>query len=137
MDDPKREAKLDELPRIASTEIAALAALPRETLHELAPLLIEATRSISQHFGGVLRPNSTAARPAAAPSSSARLLADTQNVIGESPVYDATNERLYWVDMYDPAIFRFDCRSGVLSSYPQEEMVTALGLTPGSELRSC
>jgi sugar lactone lactonase YvrE len=104
--------------------------LPRGALHELAPLLIEATRSISQHFGGVLRPNSKAARPAAPPLPCVKLVADTRNLIGESPVYDVTNERLYWVDMYDPAIYRFDCQSGKLSSYLQEEMITALALTP-------
>jgi sugar lactone lactonase YvrE len=104
--------------------------LPRGALHELAPLLIEATRGISRHFGGVLRPTSRAARPAAPPPSSVRLLADTRNLIGEGPLYDAASERLYWLDMYDPTIFRFDFRSGRLSSYLQEEMVTALALTP-------
>jgi sugar lactone lactonase YvrE len=106
-----------------------IADLPRGALHELARPLIETTRIISQHFGGALRPTSKAARPAAPPSSSVGLLADTRNLIGECPLYDAANERLYWVDMYDPAVYRFDCRSGKLSSYLQDEMVTALALT--------
>jgi sugar lactone lactonase YvrE len=110
------------------------AELPREKLHGLAPALVEATRSISLHFGWVLRPTSRSARPAAPASSSVRLLAETRNLIGECPLYDAANERLFWVDMYDPAIFRFECKSGNLTSYLQGEMVTALSLTPDGML---
>jgi sugar lactone lactonase YvrE/DNA-binding IclR family transcriptional regulator len=104
--------------------------LPREKLHELGPAVVEATRSASLHAGGAPRPTSKSPRPSASPSPSVRLLVDTRNLIGEAPVYDAANDRLFWVDMYDPAIFRFDCKSRKLISFYPGEMVTALALVP-------
>jgi sugar lactone lactonase YvrE/DNA-binding IclR family transcriptional regulator len=104
--------------------------LPREKLHELGPAVIEATRSASARAGGAPRPNSKSPRPSAPPSPSVKVLVDTRNLIGEAPVYDAANDRLFWVDMYDPAIFRFDCSSQELVSFSPGEMVTALALVP-------
>ena len=104
--------------------------LPRGKLHELGPAVIEATRSASLHAGGAPRPTSKSPRPSAPPSPSVKPLVDTRNLIGEAPVYDAANDRLFWVDMYDPAIFRFDCKSRKLVSFSTGEMVTALALVP-------
>jgi len=104
--------------------------LPRAKLHELGPAVIEATRSASLHAGGAPRPTSRSPRPSAPPSPSVRPLVETRNLIGEAPVYDAANDRLFWVDMYDPAIFRFDCKSRELVSFSSREMVTALALVP-------
>lgn len=100
--------------------------LPRDQIHALAPALIEATRKSSAFVGGALRPTSSTPRPAAPLSPSIRRLTDTHNLIGECPLFDTRNDRLFWVDMYDPEIFRFDRKSGELASFVQDEMVMAL-----------
>jgi len=104
--------------------------LTRAKLHELGPAVVEATRQASLRAGGAPRPNSRTPRPAAPVSPAVTLLADVRNIIGECPVFDAANERLFWVDMYDPAIWRFDFRIGKLVSFHPGEMVTALALVP-------
>jgi sugar lactone lactonase YvrE len=63
-------------------------------------------------------------------SSAVNLLTDSHNLIGECPVYDADNDRLFWVDMYDPAIHRFDFGTGKRTTFHPGEMVAALALAP-------
>jgi sugar lactone lactonase YvrE/DNA-binding IclR family transcriptional regulator len=104
--------------------------LSRAQLHELGPAVVEATRNASLRAGGAPRPNSKSPRPAAPVSPAITLLADVRNIIGECPVFDAANERLFWVDMYDPSIWRFDFRRGKVVSFHPGEMVTALALAP-------
>lgn len=104
--------------------------LSRAQLHELGPAVVEATRNASFRAGGAPRPNSKSPRPAAPVSAAITLLADVRNIIGECPVFDAANERLFWVDMYDPSIWRFDFRTGKVVSFHPGEMVTALALAP-------
>lgn len=104
--------------------------LSQDKLHDFAPVLVEATSSISTHFGGVLRPLSKSPQPSVPRSPSVRLLADTKNLIGECPLYDARDDRLFWVDMYNPAIFRFERKTGKLTSFMLGEMVTALAFMP-------
>lgn len=108
--------------------------LPRGKLHELAPQLIEATRRISSRFGGALRPLSKSPRPSQPSPATIRVVADAKNLIGESPLYDPANDRLFWVDMYDPAIFRLDRKSGQWSSVLSGDMTTVLALVPGGIL---
>jgi sugar lactone lactonase YvrE len=108
--------------------------LPRDKLHELAPALIEATRGASLHAGGALRPTSKSPRPSQPVSPRVKVLADTQNLIGEGPIFDAVKDRLYWVDMYEPTVFRLDRRSRELVAFSQGEMVMALALVPGGLL---
>jgi sugar lactone lactonase YvrE len=103
--------------------------LSRATLHALAPGLIEATRAATRGAGGTLRPNSATPRPGPA-SAAVKPLVETGNLIGEAPIHDADNDRLYWVDMYEPAIFCLDLQSGALSAFAPGEMVAALALAP-------
>jgi sugar lactone lactonase YvrE len=105
----------------------------RDMLHELGAGIVEATRGPSRLIGGAPRPTSSSLRPTALPSRSARVLAEVRNLIGECPVYDGENDRLFWIDMYDSAIFCIE-RGGRQSRLPFSEMITAIALHPDGML---
>ena len=104
--------------------------LAKEQLHELGPALIEATRRASLQAGGSPRPVSASPRPAKPPSRRVKTLVDGRNLIGECPLYDAANERLFWVDICKPAIYRYDFAERRCQTIAPGEMVTALALVP-------
>ncbi len=52
--------------------------------------------------------------------------------LGESPVWDAALQALYWVDSVAPAIHRFVPGSGRLDAWPMPDLVGSIGLgAPG------
>jgi DNA-binding IclR family transcriptional regulator len=102
--------------------------LSREKLHELGPTLIEATRRASLRAGGAPRPVSSVPRPLTPVSPNVTCIADTRDLIGEGPVWDGANRRLFWVDICRPAIHRLDIASGKTVTFRAGEMVTALAL---------
>lgn len=104
--------------------------LPKEKLHELGPALIEATRRASLQAGGAPRPVSKTRKPTSPSPISATPLVDIGNLVGESPLYDERRQRLYWVDIYKPAIYRLNLSDGSLVTHSPGEMVTALDLVP-------
>jgi sugar lactone lactonase YvrE len=48
--------------------------------------------------------------------------------LGESPVWDAANRCLWWVDILAPAVFRIDLASRAVRSWPMPKAVSALAL---------
>ena len=103
--------------------------LTRDALHRLGPSVIEATRLASLKAGGAPRPVSSALMPSALPEPKFEVLADVENLIGESPVYSLDGASIYWVDICKPSIFAFHLTSGEISIFPQDEMVTAISDT--------
>lgn len=103
--------------------------LGRERLHELGPLLIEATRRASMRAGGAPRPVCTVPRPAAPVPAAVRVLARERNLIGESPVWDSARRRVYWVDICRPAIHWLSLDGGPVTTFRAGEMVTALAVS--------
>lgn len=102
--------------------------MSRRRLHELGAALVEATREAAAIAGGTLRPNSRAQPPSTPASSDVHLLSDVANLIGESPLYDSANNRLYWVDMYDPSVYCLDLHGEKVATFFSGEAVLALGL---------
>lgn len=109
---------------------AAADRLSREQLHQLGPALIDATRRASLKAGGAPRPVSTVPRPTKPVADGITLLSDTQDLIGEGPVFDPASNCLFWVDICRPAIHRFELETGALKTFRAGEMVTALALVP-------
>lgn len=103
--------------------------LHRETLHRFGPAVIEATRLASLKAGGAPRPVSSASMPDTLAEPDIEVLADVENLIGESPVSSADGSSIYWVDICRPCIFALHLTSGEISTFPQEEMVTAISDT--------
>ena len=111
--------------------------LNRDTLHRLGPAVIEATRMASLKAGGAPRPVSNAPMPGSLQQPRFELLADVQNLIGESPAKSLDGRTIYWVDICRPCIFGLDLASGKISSLPQDEMITAITDTEQGLLAAC
>ena len=102
--------------------------LTRERLHELGPALIEATRRASLQAGGSPRPVSKVPPPATPVKANVKTLHFAHNLIGEGPVFDEKNNRLFWVDICRPEIYGFDLKTGQLNAFSVGEMVAALAI---------
>jgi sugar lactone lactonase YvrE len=58
-----------------------------------------------------------------------RTLGEARTSVGESPVFDATTNRFYWIDVRDtPAIHRLDVGAGTQMSWPMTEDVGSIDL---------
>ena len=53
---------------------------------------------------------------------------DAKAVLGESPVWSAEENALYWVDIPAPALHRLDLASGALKTWKMPETIGCLGL---------
>ena len=62
------------------------------------------------------------------------VVADVRNVLGESPVWSAAENALYWTDIRAPALFRFDFDSGSTERWDLPELAGAVVLRQGGGL---
>ena len=63
-----------------------------------------------------------------------RLAVDAKCTVGESPVWSAAEQALYWVDILAPAVHRWHPASGTRCSWPMPAAVGSLGLRAGGGL---
>jgi sugar lactone lactonase YvrE len=59
---------------------------------------------------------------------SVEVASQCRNILGESPVWSTREEALYWTDIRDPALFRFDLESGSTRRWPMPELAGAVVL---------
>ena len=57
-----------------------------------------------------------------------RVVANTQDVLGEVPVWDGDKELLWWTDVFRPAIHRLDAASGKVESWTPPDKVHSFAL---------
>ena len=50
-------------------------------------------------------------------------IADTHDILGETPVWCAEEEALYWVDVRKPALHRFDMATQAVKSWTMPELI--------------
>ena len=55
-------------------------------------------------------------------------------VLGESPIWSVAEQALYWVDVLNPTIHRFDPATGVHDSWLVETEIGSIGLASGNRL---
>ena len=72
-------------------------------LHELGPAVLESARRISERVGGQSRIVLNTPPPQAA-SPGVWSISDSPDLIGDSPVWQARRQRLYWLDTGGPAL---------------------------------
>lgn len=61
--------------------------------------------------------------------SRVRCVAETKNVVGEGPLWDAARQRLYWTDIDGMRVYSLDIDSGRIGLWRFDTTVSALGLT--------
>jgi sugar lactone lactonase YvrE len=61
--------------------------------------------------------------------SQVRCVAETKNLVGESPVWDAARERLYWTDINGMRVYCMDMDRGEIEHWRFDATVSALALT--------
>jgi L-arabinonolactonase len=57
-----------------------------------------------------------------------QVAANTNDVLGEVPVWDASSGRLWWTDVFRPAIHRLDAASGKVESWTPPDKVHSFAL---------
>lgn len=55
-------------------------------------------------------------------------IADTKCTLGEGPVWDEHNQHLYWVDILENSIYRYDLQAGSIDWWPTPEHIGFLVL---------
>src|SRR4051812_28340362 len=66
--------------------------------------------------------------------TSATRISPTPDLLGESPVWDAENNRLYWVDGVARRIRWYDWGSGAIDAIEVPSTIGSVALATGSEL---
>jgi len=61
-----------------------------------------------------------------------RCIAETRNLVGESPVWNADRQQLYWTDINGMSVSRLDIPSGRIDRWQFDAPVSALALTSTS-----
>lgn len=80
-------------------------------------------------------PNSMASRTMARRLDlNVRCVVDAKNVVGESPVWSAAEQALYWVDILEPAVYRWHPASGARRTWALPAAVGSIGLRQGGGL---
>jgi sugar lactone lactonase YvrE len=60
--------------------------------------------------------------------ASVEVVSECRNILGESPVWSAREEALYWTDIREPALYRIDLKSGSTRRWPMPELAGAVVL---------
>jgi sugar lactone lactonase YvrE/DNA-binding IclR family transcriptional regulator len=102
--------------------------LPPARLHEIALHVVDAARRATHDAGHVSHSLHPDPRPAAAPPRGLACVLDARALLGESPVWDAKAQALYWLDILGPALHRFDPATRRDTAWPMAELVAALVL---------
>ncbi|WP_332751277.1 SMP-30/gluconolactonase/LRE family protein [Hydrogenophaga sp.] len=69
-------------------------------------------------------------------NATAELLIDARNGVGESPVWDAQRQCLFWVDIPGRALWCWNAASGQSRQWPTPEMTGCIALAVGCETTS-
>jgi L-arabinonolactonase len=59
------------------------------------------------------------------------VLIDRKDSLGEGPLWDVEEQRLYWIDSYGPAVHRCDPKGGDRRSWPVPEPIGSMALRRG------
>lgn len=129
-------ASPDGTPLGALTVLAPASRLGEENIHPVGRDLIAAARRITGSAGAV----AISSRPQPRTRQEKTRAADIDCVLpwgaqlGEAPVWHAGQQKLYWVDILRPAVYRFDPATGVNEVCVLEKLVSSVLPTDGADL---
>lgn len=126
----------DGTPLGALTILAPASRLGEEKIHPAGRDLIAAARRITGAAGAV----AISSRPQPrSPQETTRTM-DIECILpwgaqlGESPIWHEGHEKLYWVDILRPAVYRLDPETGINEACVLEKLVSSVLPTNGREL---
>lgn len=110
--------------------------LDQARMHPVGRELIAAARRITGHAGSV----AISARPRprnrhASDSTDIECALPWGAQLGEAPIWHSKEQRLYWVDILHPAIYRFDPSTGVNEACEPGKLVSAVLFGPSGQYR--
>lgn len=119
----------DGVPIGALCVLGPASRMDQSVVHLVGRELIASARRITGSAGAVAisshpRPNRHGAD--IRPAITVRCVLPWGAQLGESPVWHIEEERLYWVDILEPAVFRFDPATGKNESCPINKLVSAV-----------
>lgn len=117
----------DGSPIGALAVLAPASRLEESNIHPVGRDLIAAARRITGSAGAVAinsRPQPRTGQTMQATDLDCILPWGAQ--LGESPVWHPVDQRLYWVDILHPAVYRLDPETGINESCPLEKLVSAV-----------
>ena len=126
----------DGTPLGALSILAPASRLGEEHIHPAGRDLIAAARRITGAAGAV----AISSRPQPRSRTKDTKVVDMECVLpwgsqlGESPVWHDRQQRLYWVDILRPAVYRFDPETGVNEACILEKLVSSVLPTNGDDL---
>ncbi len=100
--------------------------MSNERLHILGRDLMEAVRQISGNVGAAPVSLHSTAPPSRGADAGVECVLPWGASLAEGPVWSAREQRLYWVDILEPAVHRFDPATGTNETCPMPRLVGAV-----------
>ncbi|MCA3596450.1 MAG: SMP-30/gluconolactonase/LRE family protein [Methylobacterium sp.] len=97
-----------------------------DRLHIIGRDLMEAARMISGNVGASLVSIQSKSAPPRAVSPNVECVLPWGANLAEGPVWSARENRLYWIDILAPAVYRFDPATGTNDTCPLPRLVGAI-----------
>lgn len=108
--------------------------LSETRLHQLSPHVTEAAREITRNTGSPVQSIKPRPKPQGRVPEDLEVVSETASLLGESPVWDERNGRLYWIDIFGPTVHEKDVRTGASRQVTCTELPGAVALTEAGDL---
>ncbi|WP_226781535.1 SMP-30/gluconolactonase/LRE family protein [Oceaniglobus trochenteri] len=105
-----------------------------EKLHEAGRLVAESARRASGNVGDAAIPDIVAPQAAAPPDKDLRDLQTGRDFMGENPIWSASENRLYWLDILAPALRSLNPDTGETDRILLPEVTGGLALAADGRL---
>lgn len=97
-----------------------------DRLHIIGRDLMEAARMISGNVGASLVSIQSKSAPPRGAASNVECILPWGANLAEGPVWSSRDNRLYWIDILAPAVYRFDPKTGTNDACPLPRLVGAI-----------
>lgn len=108
--------------------------LPEERLHRLSALVMEAARRITRNAGNPVQSIDPRPRPRGLAELPIAACTEPVALLGESPLWAPEAGRLFWIDIFGPAVFMLDAGTGAVTRRLCQDLPGATFLTPDGSL---
>jgi|GEM_PF-20046 len=108
--------------------------LNADIIHSTGRDLIAASRRITGIAGVASLSSRPKPKPANRKGDNVVNLSHSPSQLGEGPIWSVAEQRLYWVDILETVVYRFDPISGINEACPLNKLVCSIILSDGGSL---